>query len=62
MNRRVAKDKATGLPKKYLSGVKGSQRNELAQVLKRISRLYRAGKTIPEALIKRRQILGRKKT
>lgn len=59
--RRVPKDKATGLPKKYLSGVRGGRRAELASVMKQISRLYRAGKTIPQSLINRRVNLGKKK-
>ena len=45
--RRVPKDRKTGLPKKYLSGVKGSKRAQLAQITKRISRLYKEGKKIP---------------
>jgi hypothetical protein len=61
MNRRVAKDKQTGIPKKYLSGIKGEQRRELSAVLKRISALYRAGKTIPSSLIRRRIELGKNK-
>lgn len=61
MVRKVAKDKLTGLPKKYLSGVKGKQRDELASVLSRISDLYRAGKTIPASLIRRRIELGKNK-
>tara|TARA_R100000654_G_scaffold8907_1_gene20658 strand:- start:1578 stop:1763 length:186 start_codon:yes stop_codon:yes gene_type:complete len=61
MVRRVAKDKATGIPKKYLSGTKGKQRDELSSVLKRISDLYRAGKTIPASLIRRRIELGKNK-
>ena len=59
--RRVPKDKATGIPKKYLSGVKGSTRKELASVIDRISRLYKQGKTIPQSLINRRVKLGKKK-
>jgi len=59
--RRVPKDKKTGLPKKYLSGVTGSRRAQLAQVTKRISRLYKEGKNIPQSLIDRRVKLGRKK-
>ena len=59
MVRRVAKDKATGIPKKYLSGTTGKQRDELSSVLKRISDLYRAGKTIPNSLIRRRIELGK---
>ena len=42
--RKVAKDKKTGIPKKYLSGVRGSRRAELASVINRISELYKAGK------------------
>ena len=59
--RRVAKDKKTGIAKKYLSGIKGGQRSELASVLKRISNLYKAGKRIPQSLIDRRVKLGKKK-
>jgi len=58
--RRVPKDKRTGLPKKYLSGVKGSARTQLASVMKQISRLYRMGRTIPQSLINRRVKLGKK--
>ncbi len=58
--RRVPKDKRTGLPKKYLSGVKGSARQELAGVVNRISRLYKQGKRIPQSLIDRRVRLGKK--
>ncbi len=59
--RRVAKDKKTGIAKKYLSGIKGGQRSELASVLTRISNLYKAGKRIPQSLIDRRVKLGKKK-
>ena len=59
--KRVPKDKKTGLPKKYLGTTKGSKRAELARVLKRISRLAKAGKTIPRSLLKRRIELGRTK-
>ena len=59
--RRVAKDKATGLPKKYLSGIKGAQRTRLAQVTAQISRLYQAGKRIPKSLLDEKIRLGRKK-
>ena len=59
--RRVPKDKKTGLPKKYLGTTSGSKRAELARVLKRISTLAKAGKTIPRSLLKRRIELGRKK-
>ncbi len=59
--RRVPKDKASALPKKYLSGIKGSARKELASVVNRISRLYKQGKRIPQTLIDRRVKLGKKK-
>ena len=61
MVRKVPKDKKTGLPKKYLGSTTGSKRAELARVLKRISSLAKAGKTIPRSLLKRRIELGRKK-
>ena len=56
-----AKDKKTRIPKKYLSGTKGSRRSELASLIKRISKLYKEGKTVPRSLIKRRVELGKKK-
>jgi len=59
--RSVPKDKKTGLPKKYLKGVTGSKRSQLAKVTKRISRLYKEGKNIPQSLIDRRVKLGNKK-
>ena len=58
--RRVPKDKRTGLPKKYLSGIKGSKRQALASVTNQISRLYKQGKRIPQSLIDRRVKLGKK--
>tara|TARA_A100001388_G_C28646458_1_gene439737 strand:+ start:446 stop:637 length:192 start_codon:yes stop_codon:yes gene_type:complete len=59
--RRVAKDKKTGIPKKYLSGVKGGNRSQLASIIKQISSMYKAGKRIPQSLIDRRVKLGKKK-
>lgn len=58
--RKVAKDKATGIPKKYLSGTTGTQRSMLANIIKRISTLYAQGKKIPQSLIDRRMRLGKK--
>ena len=58
--RRVAKDKSSGLPKKYLSGTAGAKRKELANVLERISTLYKQGKKIPQSLIRKRMELGKK--
>ena len=59
--RRVPKDKSTGIPKKYLSGVKGGARASLTSVMKEISRLYKQGARIPQSLINRRVKLGKKK-
>lgn len=61
MARRVPKDKRTKIPKKYLSGLKGSQRTETARLIKQISNLAKAGKRIPQSLIDRRVNLGKKK-
>ncbi len=61
MRRRVPKDKRTGLAKKYLSGVKGSKRSQLADVIKEMNELYKAGKRIPKSLMEKRLKLGRKK-
>ena len=59
--RRVPKDKASGVPKKYLSGITGTQRTQLARVIKQISTLYAQGKNIPQSLINRRMKLGQRK-
>ena len=59
--RKVPKDKRSGVPKKYLSGVPGAKRSQLASLTKRISKLARAGKRIPQSLIDRRVRLGKKK-
>jgi len=58
--RAVPKDKNTGIPKKYLSGIKGRQRTMLSNTIKQISALARAGKRIPQSLIDRRVRLGKK--
>ena len=55
----VPKDKKIKVPKKYLSGTKGSKRTQLAAVIKRIAALYKAGKTVPRSLIKQRIALGK---
>tara|TARA_Y100001937_G_scaffold128387_1_gene204346 strand:+ start:4139 stop:4333 length:195 start_codon:yes stop_codon:yes gene_type:complete len=59
--RKVQKDKKTGIAKKYLSGISGSRRASLARVLKQIKSLSSAGKRVPASLIKRRLQLGKKK-
>ncbi len=52
--RLVPKDKKTGIPKKYLSGLKGAKRSARASLLKQVSALYKAGARIPRALLRRR--------
>ena len=54
----VPKDRKSKLPKKYLGSTKGSKRTRLAAVLKQISALYKAGKTVPRSLLKERVALG----
>ena len=56
--RRPPKDKKTGLPKKYLSGTKGKKRQKLANVTKRMAKLAKEGKRIPQSLIDQRLKLG----
>ena len=50
VRRRVAKDKKTGLPKKYLSGLRGRKRARRASIIKRMAKLYKEGKRIPKRL------------
>tara|TARA_R100001460_G_scaffold86227_2_gene127681 strand:+ start:157 stop:423 length:267 start_codon:yes stop_codon:yes gene_type:complete len=57
----VPKDKKSRVPKKYLSGARGAKRTELASTIKRIAKLYKEGKTVPQSLIKRRIALGKKR-
>jgi|TARA_R100000655_G_scaffold44308_2_gene81009 hypothetical protein len=52
--RRVPKDKKTGLPKKYLSGLSGSKRSSRASLLKSMSSLYKSGATIPRSMFRAR--------
>ena len=57
----VPKDKRSKVPKKYLSGTKGTKRTELASLIKRIAKLYKEGKKVPRSLIQKRIALGRRK-
>ena len=50
--RLVPKDKRTGIPKKYLSGLKGAKRSARASLLKQVSALYKAGARIPRSLLR----------
>ena len=52
--RKVPKDKATDLPKKYLSGLKGGKRSARASLIKSVSSIYKSGGFIPRGLLKRR--------
>ncbi len=52
--RRVARDKKTGLPKKYLSGLKGSKRRKRASLIKKMAKLYKSGKRIPRSMFRAR--------
>ena len=52
--RNVPKDKKTGIPKKYLSGLKGKKRGSRAKLLKSMSKLYKSGATIPLSMFKAR--------
>ena len=52
--RKLAKDKTyKRVPKKYLSGVKGSKRSTRGRDLVRMQRLYKAGKKVPKSLMQR---------
>jgi|TARA_R100001460_G_scaffold26146_1_gene52787 uncharacterized alpha/beta hydrolase family protein len=52
--RKVPKDKKSGVPKKYLTGLKGSKRSRRASLIKRVAALYKAGKRIPKSLLRAR--------
>ena len=58
--RRVPKDKRSKVPKKYLSGTKGTKRSRLASVIKRIAKLYKEGKKVPKSLLAERMRLGKR--
>ena len=52
--RKVPKDKKLKTPKKYLAGLSGSKRKKRASLLKRMSKLYKSGATIPLSMFKAR--------
>ena len=52
--KRVPKDKKSGLPKKYLSGLKGSKRTRRARLIKRVSSIYKSVGYIPPSLLRSR--------
>ena len=52
--KRVARDKQTDLPKKYLSGLKGGARSERASLIKAMSEAYKKGQRIPRSMFRAR--------
>ena len=52
--RKVPKDKKTGVPKKYLSGLRGAKTSRRANLIKRVASLYRSGRRIPRGLLRAR--------
>ena len=48
--KRVSRDKETDLPKKYLSGLKGSKRSARASLIKAMSEAYKKGQRIPRSM------------
>ena len=56
--KRVARDKQTDLPKKYLSGLKGGARSERASLIKAMSEAYERGQRIPRSMFRARARSG----
>ncbi len=52
--RKVTKDKKSGVPKKYLSGLKGKKRSKRANLINQVASLYKSGKRIPMKLLRAR--------
>ena len=52
--RKVAKDKKTKIPKKYLSGLKGAKRSSRASLIKAMSEAYKKGLRIPRSMVQAR--------
>ena len=52
--RNVPKDKKTVVPKKYLSGLKGSKRTRRARLIKKVASIYKSGGFIPRSLLRSR--------
>ena len=52
--RKVPKDKDSGLPKRYFTGLKGSRRSRRASLIKKVSSIYKSGGVIPRSLLKAR--------
>ena len=56
--KRVARDKETDLPKKYLSGLKGGKRSARASLIKAMSEAYKRGQRIPRSMFRARARSG----
>ena len=56
--KRVARDKETDLPKKYLSGLKGGKRSQRASLIKAMSEAYKRGQRIPKSMFRARARSG----
>ena len=56
--RKVPKDKDSGLPKKYLSGLKGGKRSARASLIKAMSEAYKKGQRIPRSMFRARARSG----
>tara|TARA_Y100001935_G_scaffold6456_1_gene4938 strand:- start:123 stop:317 length:195 start_codon:yes stop_codon:yes gene_type:complete len=56
--KRVARDKETDLPKKYLSGLKGGKRSQRASLIKAMSEAYKRGQRIPRSMFRARARSG----
>ena len=52
--RRNVPKKKTGVPKKYLSGLKGSKRTRRARLIKKVASIYKSGGFIPRSLLRSR--------
>ena len=58
----MKKNKKPKVPAAYTAGITGSKKVRLQAVTRKISSLYRAGKTVPQRLIEEKLKLGKKKT
>ena len=56
--RKAPKDKATDLPKKYLSGLKGGKRSARASLIKAMSESYKKGQRIQRSMFRARARSG----
>ena len=52
--RKTPKDKKLKIPKKYLSGLKGTKRTKRASLIKAMASAYKSGARIPKSMFKAR--------